>query len=624
MPTISAILASNINKTQTDNFYFTVLFVPDTGTIDASSFTLTNVQISGTTDFTVTDDFSLLYVTGNFAVIAVDLPDNVEGDFILNLTGTVSISGTSHDISAPNKFIAYDTIGSRAGETYNTNETPQAITEVEVTSSTRSVKNGGIVIVQFNFDYGFQNFDTAAKGARVFTVPAGFTKSDAEAIDDNFRRWILLVTVPATGSGTDVEMTVAADAFGFDHSAITLEISHSADPLLIVDESRDGQGNPTIQPIKGMQFERVFTITGNNVGLIDVVGELIGFHHDWDPTTGRLFVRSLGKVDDDYDDFEFSIIAGDDGGVDSSNMPRTVEHDTFLTSPVPLAPAIIVPSEPLVFVYGEMNEQEIEIRRIETVSANNLYVGGTWIGLKYKKSADGVEIFGDVPNRGSKMGQFLPGRSSGEFEVRASGPGGAAVPADVPWVLVGRAKPVFRDRAFTGVQVLNMGLDDTIIIDGYPAPTVVVESGALPTGVALEVEETSETVTTVSFTGNASATGTFTFKLKATNAEGVTISSDYTVNVYSGLVAPSIRLRISPNLWLPVSRFPWNANLFFNRGTPPGTYSLSTGTTSYLQISADGILTVVGTPPASSTRYDLEIILTNSEGSVSQSSRIRF
>ena len=620
MPSITATLAANISKKQTDNFYFTILFASDHGTIDSDSFTLANIQITGTTDFTVANAFTLLYpVQSNFVLIAVDLPDNVDGDFVIDLIGSVTIGGTSYDISAASKYIEYDTVGSRSGDTYDITDLPSEASELKVTVSTRSIRNGGIIIANFDFNYGIPYFSSS-----YVTVSAGATKSNAEVIDDHFRRWIMLVTAPTSGTG-EVEITVDEDAVGFSHAAARAQVQHSENPTLTITEPVDADGNPTIQPVKGMAFERIFTVMGDNVNYVNITGILEEiFYHSWDASTGKLYLRSKGKLDDSYDDFEVYVEARDDGGM--NGVAREHTYESFLTTPAPMAPAVVVPSSPLEFFYGQENEVEIEILRIDTVSVRNLKVRGTFLGIGFKKSEKGVQISGDIPARGSAIGEMLPALGEGEFEVEVTGPGGKAPLANVPWVLIGDAKPIFSDQAFTDYTALNLGITDTIKVTGYPRPTISVESGSLPTGLTLETAETSTTVTTISFSGTATVAGTFTFKLKAENSEGVTISSQYSVTVYTGLVAPTLK-RAFPARWgRRTGSFPMNVQSRFNLGTPEGVFSLGSGSSSLFSITAEGVVSLTGTPllRTTGTRYDLIVVLENSEGRVSSESSISF
>ena len=619
MPSIIANLAANINAKQTDNFYFTILFASDQGTIDADSFTLANVEITGTTDFTVANAFKLLYpVESNFAVIAVDLPDNVQGDFVLGLTGTVTIGGTDYDIAAPNKFIEYDTVGSRSGDTYDITPPSSELSEIKVKVSTRSIRNGGIIIAQFDFNIGVPYFTSD-----YFNVSAGATKSTAEVIDDYFRTWIALVTVPSSGSG-EVEISVPDDAFNFDYDAIRLPVQHSENPGLTITEPLDADGNPTIQPVKGMTFERIFTVMGNNVNGAEISGLLREeFYHHWDESTGKLYLRSKGVLEEDYDDFEIYVFARDDGGMDG--LSRTLDYQSTLTSPVPLAPMIVQPADTLEFFYGEYNEVQIEILRIDTVSASDLSVEGAYLGMGYQKNDTGVSVFGDIPARGKGMGQGIPGFNAGKLVINAKSQQGASPEVTAPWAIFNKIPPQFSAVSFAALYLVNGSLTETIEVDADPEPTIVVESGALPTGITMDIART-DTKTTISFSGTLTAAGTFNFKLKATNSLGSVVSSQYTIAVFTGTSAPSIAKRFPTGQWFTTrGALPLNLLTYFNVGIPAATFSFVVSNvrggrlsaqdiTDKLEITAANVLRRTSSLPIS-TIFDLTVTASNGVGS---------
>jgi len=262
---------------------------------------------------------------------------------------------------------------------------------------------------------------------------------------------------------------------------------------------------------------------------------------------------------------------------------------------------------------------------------SSVEVIGTWLGLSVSRRDTGVRFNGVLPEFGSEGGEMIPGVNEGDFFVTARNSGNDPVSVEVPWVIL-HTKPRFREVVFQGAAALNTAFTETILIDGDPQPTVVVESGALPTGLALATSF-QDHVTTVSFTGMPTATGTFTFKLKATNAEGATISLDYGIRVYTGLVAPTVRRNIpgvrQGNRWTRnVSRhFPLNMRRYFNHGTPEATYSFGTGTdTSLFAISERGVITLVGTPVTIAdvrAFYDWVIVLTNAAGSLTTTVKVR-
>ena len=353
-------------------------------------------------------------------------------------------------------------------------------------------------------------------------------------------------------------------------------------------------------------------IKGENVREVDVQGLLQeGLYHHWDEAAGMLYIRSIGAVNTSYKNLAFTISARDDAGI--------VDLGGSLNSSTPPAPAIRLPAEPLKFFFGRLNEIDLQIDH----SPSKVEVIGTWLGLEAKKQNPGVRFQGTLPKFGSKNDQMTPGVNSGEFFVTASNAGGEAE-MNVPWIIV-TGKPQFRESSFRNYAAQNEAFTDTILIDGDPEPDIVIESGSLPTG--LTVSKTySNSVTTVSFTGTTTAIGTFRFKVKATNTEGSTISIEYTITVYTGLIAPSLNKQ---NRWgggrrLRKNRFPLDLSPYFNSGAPPGTYTLIRQGRAdrrdpeiAFAVSPTGELTVVdGWVGVGTRRYNPVIQLENSEGRI--------
>ncbi|MYF52585.1 MAG: hypothetical protein F4166_01965 [Gammaproteobacteria bacterium] len=108
---ITANIAPNITTRQAGNFNFSVSFaISQNQILDRSSFSLSNVQVSGSTDVTLSD-MTLLNVSKNAAFISVELPDEVVGTVTISFVGTITIDGVSEQIAATAKAISYDTLG---------------------------------------------------------------------------------------------------------------------------------------------------------------------------------------------------------------------------------------------------------------------------------------------------------------------------------------------------------------------------------------------------------------------------------------------------------------------------------------------------------------------------------
>ena len=421
---------------------------------------------------------------------------------------------------------------------------------------------------------------------------------DAEVTEDPAGTFTFSLMFPTVTKARTYTITVVA-------SGVT---GLSADKTVKIVVLKDIEINHTFGQILNFPVR----ITGSNVSEVDVQGLLRPLYHHWDATSGIVYIRHIGVVEELYSDLEFTISARDENGL--------IDVGCVLNVMQP-APAIRLPTEPLQFYFGRENKVDLQIDN----KPSKVEVFGTLFGLTTKRQDPGVRFEGTLPEYGDSKAQMIPGVSGGEFLVIASNSGNDPVSAFVPWVAVGNAQ--FLEGSFAQQAALNTAFSETIEIESETAVTVTVETGALPTGLTLSTAR-SGTRTTVSFAGMPTATGTFTFKLKATSTEGVTVSSEYTVVVYTALIAPSQK-RALPSSWnRRISRhFPLDMNPYFNRGTPLGTYTLvqrRTGTRppeEAFAISADGMLTVLPGIMVSGSlfRYVLEITVTNTEGNFSQS-----
>ena len=599
---ITANIAPRISTIQTKSFYFTIVFDVDDGNIDDGSFSLTdNIRITGSTDISISD-LTLLYIQGNFVVIAVDLPNLVTGSFTIDVQGNISIDDVDNEIVGSSKTIKYDTT-IPSDDTYDTTPPPGEPTAVEITLSTPSISNSGIVIAQFDFDYSVPYFLSSH-----VTVSTGATKSAAESIDDDFTRWIILITVPSSGQGM-LDISVNEDAIGFTHDAVSAQVQHDetiALTILDADTSLSDRTQLNAEPMVGELFEYVMEVKGDNVQTVDVKGVLQPFYHHWDSTNGKLYIRSVGEVENKYDDFNFRVAATDDNG--SAQALGT------LNTPMAVAPAIIKPTDDLQMFFGEAFDVLIEITNNPT-KAN---ADGTWLGLTSRLQEGGLAIFGDIPVKGSKAGQFIPGVNKGEFLITASNQGGDATSEKVKWSLINLVKPIFGTIVSSYDVLTNTDFDTTLDVSGDPEPTIAVESGSLPTGLSISLSR-SGTTTTISFSGQPTAAGTFTFKLKATNAAGVTISSEYTIRVYSMFSAPSSKLTNLPTNQIFLQKagdFPIDMNMeYINRGNPPGIYTLEdVRDPPHYAITEDGILSLTTLGLSAIGVRPITVVCTNNQG----------
>lgn len=218
---IFAQIAANINTTQTGDFYFTIVFETE-GIIDIDGFTLSNIEIIGSTHVSLSD-LILLTVDDAYAIIAVNLPKQVSGSFQIGLIGTVSIDGVAEIIDYQPKTIEYDSRGVLSDETYDTTSPSilTAPTKVELRVSAASINNNGQLLAEVIFDYDVPYFDASYLGVSVFVG-----RGAAVAIDDVFRHWVVPLRAPTSGEGA-FAVWMIDDALGFPMEGVRVEVQHA-------------------------------------------------------------------------------------------------------------------------------------------------------------------------------------------------------------------------------------------------------------------------------------------------------------------------------------------------------------------------------------------------------------
>lgn len=626
---VLANIAPSINEIQTANFYFMITLRPPTLEYDVEpgSFSISNIQITGT-DVSI-DNLVLLSFTLNTALVAVNLPKNVKGDFRIDMVGTVSVGGILETIDYVNKTISYDTTGISEDLTYDTTPSPSTPTEVELRLSANRVSNGRTVIAEIEF-----NYDNFLFTADQVDVTAGATKGNATALDDRSRRWIVPITVPSTGEG-QVEVRLLedvvfygsqpADAVIFYQSQIGLWIGQGNRPNELDPDHADydpGYEIPPIEPgietIKGTVLNHPINVKGDNVVSVDVRGDLGPLYHHWDSTNGLVYIRSVGAIDDDYDAFEFEIVARDETYVDGVSTGELVRVASLQT-PEPPAPIIRVPLAPVQLKYGAEVDVDIQIDN----DPSRVEVWGTWLGISYRRRDPGVNIYGNIPQRGTEAAQMIPGVNNGIWEIDARNGGGDSLPGEVEWVLSEQIKPRWTTvgrivRAEEGDAFDKSTASYQVV--GDPPPEVTLGGGSvIPPGLTLETEHDDEThTTTVYFSGTATTDGTYNFALHARNAFGTAgvIQRIIVTDPPPPARAPTVA-RNPANPWTRrIRQFPVAIAGFFDRGEPVGEFTL-TSNPSNVAVSLDTAQGILSWDGASNYRgrFSLTIACINASGS---------
>ncbi|MBD1208466.1 MAG: putative Ig domain-containing protein, partial [Ignavibacteria bacterium] len=134
---------------------------------------------------------------------------------------------------------------------------------------------------------------------------------------------------------------------------------------------------------------------------------------------------------------------------------------------------------------------------------------------------------------------------------------------------------------------VGIGYSYTFIAVGSPTPTYSLESGTLPSGVSLD------SVTGI-ISGTPTATGSYSFTVRANNSEGFIISSPLTITVNQ---APSVFSAQTPPTYTVINTA-YTPYTFVANGTPTPRYSLASGTLP-TGLSLDPVSgTLSGTPTA--------------------------
>ena len=225
-------VAPNINKTQTGNFLFSIIFLPEEGeSVASNSFDLRHIFLHDSTHIS-NKDVSVIQATEHGAIFSVDVPRGVKGHVDIYAGNFIAVNGIDEEVIASPlpKRVNYDTTELLPQVTYNITPPPSAATEVTLSVSARSVEWGDTVIVQIDFDFDVHYF----RSYHLHLSEIYATKGDAVSIDAKNRRWIVPVTVPTTGEGT-LDIFIPANSFRFDHEEVRVSVDYAEHIPLVIE-----------------------------------------------------------------------------------------------------------------------------------------------------------------------------------------------------------------------------------------------------------------------------------------------------------------------------------------------------------------------------------------------------
>jgi len=575
---VPATIAPEIDEVQTTHFYFSIIFQPVAdGIVDNDSFTLANLQVSGSSDVSLSD-FTLVNVQSNIAVVAVNLSSHISGSFEVDLIGNVTVGGVSETIDSVSKTIEYKTADIAGDTTFDAASPPTTPTEVELSLSAASTHVGGTVMSRWDFDFDFHGFNED-----YLEVSPGTEKGQAVSIDEKQRCWLVPIRVPQSGEGHS-EVVLPEGSISFFQSRKSAVVFYAAQININfnIPSNNDDETTRTFIAVINQDFRRDISITGNQIMSVDVRGLLRPFYHTWNPTTGVLSIRGRPTVF--YTDLEFEVIVKDADTPQSGDGSEGVKA-TGKISVIDLAPAIVKPTNPLIFKAQDNNKHVVRINNRATA----VNVKGTWLGLDHKAVTGGVEISGDVP-------EHMFGVNSGNFEVSASNRGGEAPMVEVPWEI---------QEAVIAPVIAT--ITDVSRIVGYSAFTI---QASLSEG-TVDTWSITGAGGTISDTGLITiaagrAVGTVRYTVSHTNDEG-TDTEVFDFEVSAAPVAPTISAITDVSRAVGYDAFTIQASL--SAGTTGGTWSI---TGDGATISQTGLITIAAGQTADT--YEYTVSYTNTAG----------
>ncbi|MEY4391175.1 MAG: hypothetical protein RLZZ400_918, partial [Actinomycetota bacterium] len=167
--------------------------------------------------------------------------------------------------------------------------------------------------------------------------------------------------------------------------------------------------------------------------------------------------------------------------------------------------------------------------------------------------------------------------ASGTFTFRISATNNSGTTQSTDITISVQTVPVFTSSTITGSVFVNTTYTSSVTASGFPTPTYSINSGALPTGLSLSAS-------TGAITGTATATGNYTFTIRATNAAGFVNTGSLTIVVTStptatdSTVATNVLLGAAYSDGVTYTSFPSPTYAIKSGDSLPAGLSLNTST----------------------------------------------
>ena len=196
--------------------------------------------------------------------------------------------------------------------------------------------------------------------------------------------------------------------------------------------------------------------------------------------------------------------------------------------------------------------------------------------------------------------------TNGTYNFKISATNTAGTRESTQVTITVRQLPAISGQSITSTNLLNTAYSSSISATGYPAPTFSVYSGALPTGLSLNTS-------TGAITGTPSATGTFSFVIRATNSAGTADTSSKSVVIYSTPTATDLTLASPTTVGASYS------DGIAYSSYPAATYSVHTGTSLPPGLSLNTTTGAITGTPTTNGSYTFSVDAANTYTSVTSS-----